>query len=900
MRCIRTSRSIFHAPITVYVIAASFLMVCLCAGINGNAQVKYPPYLNQFSGLAYSLNASPYAWQNNTFNRASQFSSLFNTYQFNQPFQNQYTFSYPMTYSFGYNAGLQGYAGPYAGNRQYASLSPSLMYAYGYAPSLPILHSFGQGFGAYTPWNYFYSAPSGPVYTPQTVTPTVRAKEYLAVIPRELHAGEDEQVSVTLFEEGSLTRRRGTHRVTLTLSKNGEEILETVEYISGKGSIQFTVPEVEEGEYHLTLKGDDFEGSTQVSVVDEVLLFVQTDKPIYQPGQTIRMRVISLDTALRPVSRAAVVEVNDAKGIKIFRKQVATDEYGMATLDLPISSEPNLGVWKIVAVCENADTQLDVRVERYVLPKYEVTPELAREWFLVDEPVTGTVKAEYSFGKPVRGDLVIEAKRYVGEWEVFETFTTEIDGETAFNIPAVGYVAGVPAAGGMGNITLDFTVKERNTNYEEKTNRLVTISSSPLLLQVIPEGSVFMPGLPFNLLIVTTTPDNAPVDAQVTVGITYVDSSLNTMSQRVDTTVTTAGGKALLTITPPVECVALVCYAESGDASLTKPVEAGYSPSGNFIHLEQISQGIPRVGESIRFKVHATNEAYHFYYEVVSRNRVVFSDYTELREISFMVTPAMAPAAKILVYQILPTSEVAADFLPFDVTADYPHQVTAAFDSEEVRPGDDISIAIQTEGKARVGIAAVDRSVFILAENRLNLQQVFAELERLYMEPQAELHSSSVYNEVYSKGALDIFEDAGVIVVSSKDVPQGKGYERYWWWKGGGWGGGPMFAFNAAPNMMEDADEFDSEPRSTFDTSNLAQVEKVRQFFPETWLWEDLITDEQGNAEINAEAPDTITTWKLQAVAISPQKGFGIGEDDLRVFQPFFISVDLPYSAIRG
>ena len=39
-----------------------------------------------------------------------------------------------------------------------------------------------------------------------------------------------------------------------------------------------------------------------------------------------------------------------------------------------------------------------------------------------------------------------------------------------------------------------------------------------------------------------------------------------------------------------------------------------------------------------------------------------------------------------------------------------------------------------------MGLAAVDRSVFILAENRLNLEQVFAELERLYQQPQAELH----------------------------------------------------------------------------------------------------------------------------------------------------------------
>ena len=37
----------------------------------------------------------------------------------------------------------------------------------------------------------------------------------------------------------------------------------------------------------------------------------------------------------------------DAKGIKVFKKAVATDEFGMVTLELPLSAEPNLGVWKV-------------------------------------------------------------------------------------------------------------------------------------------------------------------------------------------------------------------------------------------------------------------------------------------------------------------------------------------------------------------------------------------------------------------------------------------------------------------------------------------------------------------------------------------------------------------------
>ena len=81
---------------------------------------------------------------------------------------------------------------------------------------------------------------------------------------------------------------------------------------------------------------------------------------------------------------------------------------------------------------------------------------------------------------------------------------------------------------------------------------------------------------------------------------------------------------------------------------------------------------------------------------------------------------------------------------------------------------------------------------------------------------------------------------------------------------------------------------------------DLAEVERVRQFFPETWLWTDVVTDDNGQATLPAEAPDSITTWMLRAVALSKERGLGVGEAELRVFQPFFVQVDLPYSAIRG
>ena len=72
-----------------------------------------------------------------------------------------------------------------------------------------------------------------------------------------------------------------------------------------------------------------------------------------------------------------------------------------------------------------------------------------------------------------------------------------------------------------------------------------------------------------------------------------------------------------------------------------------------------------------------------------------------------------------------------------------------------------------------MGLAAVDRSVFILAENRVNLQQVFAELERLYAAPQAQAHLEFLPERVVARGAADTFRQAGVITLSNRQAPAG-------------------------------------------------------------------------------------------------------------------------------
>jgi uncharacterized protein YfaS (alpha-2-macroglobulin family) len=61
-----------------------------------------------------------------------------------------------------------------------------------------------------------------------------------------------------------------------------------------------------------------------------------------------------------------------------------------------------------------------------------------------------------------------------------------------------------------------------------------------------------------------------------------------------------------------------------------------------------------------------------------------------------------------------------------------------------------------------------------------------------------------------------------------------------------------------------------------------------------------LITDEQGRAELPLTFADSITTWRLTASASSQGGSLGGVSAPLRVFQDFFVDIDLPVSLTQN
>jgi hypothetical protein len=82
---------------------------------------------------------------------------------------------------------------------------------------------------------------------------------------------------------------------------------------------------------------------------------------------------------------------------------------------------------------------------------------------------------------------------------------------------------------------------------------------------------------------------------------------------------------------------------------------------------------------------------------------------------------------------------------------------------------------------------------------------------------------------------------------------------------------------------------------------NAGPAPRLREFFPETLLWQPaLITDDNGVGKLPITFADSITTWRLTASASSKAGALGGATAPLRVFQDFFVDIDLPVALTQN
>ncbi|MBS1811227.1 MAG: carboxypeptidase regulatory-like domain-containing protein [Acidobacteria bacterium] len=166
---------------------------------------------------------------------------------------------------------------------------------------------------------------------------------------------------------------------------------------------------------------------------------VTTDKPIYQPGQTIHTRVLLFDSNRQAISNHeldAVIE--DKEEQKFYRTKMTTSNFGVASFDWKIPDNTRLGNYRIIVGKQSATRiwgQAEVKISRYDLPTFIVNAKPDRAYYLPGQDAEITVKADYLFGQPVTKGKVKVVRESERTWnyrkQKYDTEEGEkLEGET--------------------------------------------------------------------------------------------------------------------------------------------------------------------------------------------------------------------------------------------------------------------------------------------------------------------------------------------------------------------------------------------------------------------------------------------------------------------------------------
>ncbi len=270
-------------------------------------------------------------------------------------------------------------------------------------------------------------------------------------------------------------------------------------------------PDGDERSFDIEARLGDFvqTGETAELPVPKTEVRIYTDKPLYQPGQTLHVRILARGPDLQARAGAEYkLRILDRENKAAHSARVITSRFGITSTDWQIPSNAVSGSYTIEVKAEELEAPVSraVEIRPYELPSFRVKVKPDRPYYLEDQPAVVEIRAEYLFGKPVTSGRV-----RVTEDDVEEALL-------AGNLDADGLFRGTIAAEDLPNGARfedrHFTayVTDASTNRTEQRKFDLRISRDTL--------HVYVPRMDYSntgrrLYVTTYTPDGKPASSTV-------------------------------------------------------------------------------------------------------------------------------------------------------------------------------------------------------------------------------------------------------------------------------------------------------------------------------------------------------------------------------------------------
>jgi len=247
--------------------------------------------------------------------------------------------------------------------------------------------------------------------------------------------------------------------------------------------------------------------STYFGTLGTQRTYIQTDKPLYQPGETVWFRT-DLRAAKTLVGGPPVgitVQLLSPRGAIVATRRVLVQN-GVARNDFTLDAGIEGGEYTIQLVSPSGATDTKkIIVNTYEAPRLMKTLELLRKAYGEGDPVAAAIEIKRTTGEPF-ADRPVTAVVTIDDAEVARLpLRTDKDGKALarFALPAT-------IARGDGLLT----VLVEDGGITESIQKRIPIVMKTLQLAVFPEGGDLVEGVPGRVYFLAKTPIGKPADIE--------------------------------------------------------------------------------------------------------------------------------------------------------------------------------------------------------------------------------------------------------------------------------------------------------------------------------------------------------------------------------------------------
>jgi len=681
-----------------------------------------------------------------------------------------------------------------------------------------------------------------------------------------------------------------------------------------------------------------------------------TERPVYRPDQTVHFKSV-----LRSYDRGAYenapdrrleVQVFNPRGEVVQKMDLQTNAEGSASGELRLPDGAPLGVYRMNVTVDGhnlgGDGDAVFRIEEYRKPEFEVTVKADRPDCRIGQEVAVRIEARYYFGEPVAGAQVTANVfrsrfrplfRWPGRWPWFlEDFAPESGQWYRKTILPPGPWSGYEERELVGtyNLTTDdrgLAVIQLETKpfeadpqadlrYDieaeatDASRRVITgsgtikVTHAPFTISIRPQRYVYQPGDSVRLDIEARGPNDDPVGFQGTVRVHRLVSRAEEKQQSDDSgasadsevgryepgdkvfeqavEVGATGNAQAQWVTDEEGPFRVIVQTHTDAGAVTGSCDLWIAQQGGrFAHyayrdVELIADRLSySVGETARVLV---NTRFDSCYVLVTAEaddlldeRLVFvKGGTQVVEL--LIRPSHVPNFE-LTASVLRDNHVYQDQIPVVVPpVDRFLDVSVQTPAESFHPRDKIDLKVRTADStgaaapAEVALMMVDASIYyIQPEFREPIEKFFYGRKRPH--------------QVQTQTSFDLGNaNYGIVRRAGRGDPMGVEYAA------------------AAPMAMKSMaaregllDAAAPAPPDSFATA------EIRKDFPDTVLWSaHVTTDADGQASVPVTLPDTLTTWRIHAIAIDRQTRVGQAAHDIVTRKEIIARLQAPRFLVEG